>query len=458
VHSPGGTSLSASVVAGRVYRGYVLSVLMLITTVSYLDTGLIMLLLQPIKDDLHLSDTQLGVLNGIAVGVIPAVVGLLVARWADRGNRVSIICLAAGLWAVAVMSCMFVFNFVQLLSVRVAAGIAQSGCATPTYSLLGNYFLGAADRTRAMAMYWGAGQLSSILSMVLGGWLSEHYGWRATFFLMGMPAIFIVVLAKKTIKEPRSQRGSPECKQPQSVRSTEVLRGLWRQPSSKYLVLAITLMWISGMGLGPWYSVYLMRVHGMHTGELGVWLGMIFGVGGAAGSLFGGYVASRWRVEDERFQARLRALTIAAQMPLFLAFILSPGRPEALGTLVPLIFISALYVGPAFALLQRLVVDEARATAYAVVMLFANVIGMGVGPQVIGLLSDVMTPVFGFEAVRYSMLCMSPVMLLAAYCFWRVGATVDLDLAALQRLKQAEGLVDLRSSASDRPCRVVGVP
>ena len=136
------------------HTGYLLSIVTLIYGLNYLDRGLIVLLLQPIKDDLRLSDTQLGFLTGIAFALFYATLGLPIARWADRGNRVTITSAAIGLWGATVMSCVFVTNFVQLLLARVAAAVGEAGCMPPTYSLVGDYFPSPTQRARAMAVYW----------------------------------------------------------------------------------------------------------------------------------------------------------------------------------------------------------------------------------------------------------------------------------------------------------------
>jgi predicted MFS family arabinose efflux permease len=174
-----------------------------------------------------------------------------------------------------------------------------------------------------------------------------------------------------------------------------------------------------------------MRSHGMGTAELGVWLGCIFGFSGVVGTLLGGYVAERWFANDERGQMRLSAIMIASLLPWFFLFLLLPGKQQALAALVPLMVVFYFFVGPTFALLQRLVIDEIRATSLAVVMLLANLIGMGIGSQVVGVLSDLLEPRYGADSLRYAMLIMSVVALWAAFHFWRAGRTASDDLAVV---------------------------
>jgi len=399
---------------------------------NYLDRGAIILLLQPIKQDLGLSDTKLGFLTGIAFGLFYATLGLPIARWADRGNRVTIISAAIALWGLAVMSCLRVATFSQLILARVGAAVGESGCMPPTYSLVGDYFPGPVERTRAMSIYWLASPLAALISFVLGGWLSAHYGWRTIFFLMGIPALLSAALVKLTVVEPRthllSQQTSSKAPQPATG---AVMRSLWRQRSSRHLSIAIVLLFTLALGLAPWYAAFLMRSHNMGTGELGLWLGIICGVGGIAGILLGGYAAAHWFANSVRAQMRMTAVAVAALIPCFILFLLLPEKRYCLLALVPLQIVFNLFFGPTFALLQRLVAAEVRATTLAIVMLLANLIGMGLGPQVVGVLSDLLTSVFGVDSLRYAMLFISLLAGWAAYHFWQVGLTAEEDLAAI---------------------------
>jgi len=415
----------------QAYKYYVLSALTLVSTLNYLDQGLIGLLLQPIKEDLHLSDSQLGFLTGIAFALFYATLGLPIARWADRGNRSTITALAIALWGSTVMLCLFVTNYVQLVLARVAAGVGESGCMPPTYSLVGDYFPENGERTRAMSIYWLANAFAALISFILGGWINEHYGWRLTFFVMGTPALLVALVVKLTVKEPRQHvRQQKQVAEPQLLKR-EVMSLLWHQRSTRHLIAAIVLLYTIGAGLAPWYAAFMIRSHGMQTGELGVWLGLIFGMSGIVGILLGGYVSARWFSTNERGQMRLSAIMIAMVVPFFMLFLLLPQKWGALTALIPLSVAFGFFTGPAFALMQRLVPDEMRATTIAVTMLLANLIGMGLGPQIVGVLSDALNPVFAQDSLRYAMLLTSFVALWAAFHFWRVGRTVTYDLAMI---------------------------
>jgi predicted MFS family arabinose efflux permease len=290
--------------------------------------------------------------------------------------------------------------------------------------------------------------LAGIVSFIGGGWLCDLYGWRMTLFLFGIPGIALAVLVKWTVKEPRVR----------PVRAADlipappmrvVFHTLWRQRSFRHLMFGMILLYTMGLGLSPWYAAFMMRNHGMGTSELGLWLGTIFGLAGIIGVLLGGYLGSRWFVANERGQMRATGISIALLVPCYVAFLTSPGKYAALVSLFPLVTVASLYLAPAYALMQRLVVDEMRATMMAVVMLLANLIGMGLGPQIVGILSDVLQPTFGPDALRYAMLLMSFVALWAGFHFWRVGRTVQEDLLRVAETRASSlGRLELVSGRS----------
>jgi predicted MFS family arabinose efflux permease len=319
-----------------------------------------------------------------------------------------------------------------------------------TYSLLGDYFPAASERTRAMTIYMLAGPLAPLVSFILGGWLNDHYGWRAAFFAVGIPGLLAAVLVKLTITDPRSRATAVRAAPSTAPRTTEVLSILWRQRSSRHLGLAVILLFTMGFGLSPWYAAFMIRSHAMNTSELGVWLGLIFGFGGLAGTSLGGYVAARFFANDERGQMRLSAVVLILLVPCLILFVLAHGKYQALIALTPLVVVANFTLGPTFALMQRLVVDEMRATTLALVMLLANLVGMGIGPQMVGVLSDLLAPTFGGHSLRYAMMIVSLVTLWSSVHYWKVGRAVKDDLS------QIEHLIATRNVGNDYVALVAG--
>jgi predicted MFS family arabinose efflux permease len=362
------------------------------------------------------------------------VAGIPIARLADRGNRARLASIAIGMWGLTMMGCVFVASYVQLLCARMLAAVGEAGCKPPTYSLVGDYFPQADERTRAMSVYMAAAPLSSLVSFTSAGWLNELYGWRTTFFIIGIPGLLLAALVWLTVHEPRRDRAAAQAApaRPQ-VPFTEVLRVLWQRPSLRHISMVLILIYMMGTGLYPWYAAFMIRSHQMTTGTLGVWLGLIFGIGGVLGILAGGLTASRWFAGNERGQMRMNAVAVGLLVPCFVAFLTLPEQYQALAALVPLTMMLNFFLGPTYAVMQRLVGDDMRATAMSVVMLVANLVGFGLGPQIVGILSDRLMPVFGVDSLRYAMLCMSLVAFWVAYHFWKVSVTVKKDLAAAAR-------------------------
>ena len=435
-----GNGVMSSVTA---YKRYVLATLTVVFALNYVDRCLLILLLQPIKMDLDLSDTQLGLLTGPAFGIFYALLGIPMARWADRGNRVTITSTAIALWGATMTVCLLLRNFTQLLAVRVAASVGEAGCMPPTYSLIGDYFPQPSERNKALAVYWLASPLAALTSFLVGGWLCDRHGWRFTFFVMGLPGILVAALVKSTVQETRDASISAGSRDRPVLGIVEVLRLLWGQRSVRHLGIAIVLFFTMAQGLNPWYAAFLMRSHGMGVAELGFTLGLIFGASGIVGIVLGAYVIGHRFAHSIRTQMRLSAIAFAALVPFFLLFLLLPQKGSALTALVPLIVMFNCTLGPTFALLQRLVPEDVRATALAVVMLAANLIGIGVGPQIVGVLSDLFQPFAGVDSLRYAMLTMSFVGWWAAYHFWRVARHADSDLSSIER----SGSLEIAGSA-----------
>jgi MFS family permease len=401
---------------------------------NLLDRGLMTLALQSVKEDLRLTDTQLGFLTGIAFALFYAVMGLPIARWADRADRVNVASIAIGVWSLTVMASLWVTNFNQLVLARIAAAVGEAGCKPPTYSLVGDYFPEASERTRAMAIYLTGSPIAALVSFVLGGWLSERYGWRATFFLMGIPGLILAVIFKLTIKDPRSIARDGRFGRPTATPMKVVLTVLWRTRALRHLCMALILIYALGSGLSSWFGAFLARSHAMGMREAGLWLGLILSLGGTAGILAGGYLSTSRFAGGDRNQMRLSSLSAVLLVPSYAAFLLLPQKIPALLALIATVVCIFFSQGPAYALMQRLVPDRMRATTMGVVMLLVNLIGTGLGPQLVGMMSDSLRPWLGDSSLRWAMFAISWVALWAAYHFHRSAQTVEEDLAMSQPL------------------------
>lgn len=420
------------------YKHYLLAVLTIILVFNYVDRLALGVLLEDIKADLQLSDTQLGFLSGIAFALFYSVMGVPIARWADRGNRVTIISVTALLWSVAVAMCGLAASFVQLLLIRVGVAVGEAGCIPPAFSLIADYF-NRAERPRATAVYGMGGGIAFAVGYFLAGWLNEFYGWRMTFVLLGAPGVLLGALAWFTLKEPRRQHtfGAMAIARSRGTAGSvptlrEVCTTLWGNRTFRHLLLCLSVFFFFTYGMLQWLPAFFIRSYGMSTGEVGTWLALIYGVSTIPGTYLGGELATRYAPHDESLQ--LRAMTFAiVSAGLFSACVyLAPNQYWAFAWLFLASVGQTVVNGPLFSTIQTLVPEHMRAVAFALVYLFANLVGMGFGPLAAGTLSDAFRPWSGEESLRYASMLLAPGYFWVAWHSWQASRTVSTDLAALQ--------------------------
>ncbi len=412
----------------KAYKKYLLGILLVTLAFNSVDRLALGLVLQDIKADLQLSDSQLGLLTGFAFALFYSTMGIPIARWADRGNRVRIISLTTALSSTLVALCSTATSFVQLLLLRVGVAVGEAGCVPPAHSLIADRFA-RAERPRAVAIYMLGGSLSLFTGYFVAGWLNELYGWRAMFVLLGIPGIALAMLTWFTVREPRRAGGpaalAPAAAQPSMAR---VCVALWAIPTFRHLLAAFSVIFFLNYGISQWLPAFFIRVHGLQTGELGTWFALIFGLSSFAGIYLGGELATRHAANDERRQLRILAFLFAALTAIRPVTYLVPDVYWAFALLVPTVLVITVGDGPLFAVIQTLVPENMRAMSIALIYLFANLIGMGLGPLVAGALSDLLRPWAGDESLRYALIALCPGYLWAMWHLWRASETVERDL------------------------------
>ena len=427
------------------HRNYLLNLLLVILAFNLLDRIALGIVLQDIKVDLSLSDTELGLLTGIAFALFYSVMGIPIGRWADRGDRVTIITITTALWSVAVALCGAAGSFVQLMLIRIVVGVGEAGCIPPAHSLIADYFA-RSERPRAVARYMLGFPLSAVMGYFLAGWLNQFYGWRITFALLGLPGLVLAALAWFTLREPR--RGKPSSPAADSSTSNSVSAqpdresvppslkeaciALWANTTFRHLLMCWSVMSFFGYGITQWKPTFFIRSFGLQTGEVGTWFAVIYGVTGLLGTYIGGALASRLAVHNEPLQLKAMALAVASFGIISACIYFSPNAYLAFGLLaLSLVGIYTIY-GPLFATIQTLVPPRMRALSISIIYLIANLIGLGLGPLLAGVLSDGLRPVLGEESLRYALLMLSPGYLWSAWHLSRASKTVASDLEAAQ--------------------------
>jgi MFS transporter, Spinster family, sphingosine-1-phosphate transporter len=421
----------------RSYKSYLLAVLMVIFTFNFADRFALGLVLDNIKADLSLSDSQLGFLSGIAFALFYSVMGIPIARWADRGNRVTIIAVTACVWSVMVATCGLASNFLQLMLIRIGVGVGEAGCIPPAQSLIADYF-DRAERPRANAIYLQGSNLSMLLAYFVAGWVNEFYGWRVMFICIGLPGLALAAVAWFTIREPRVSTdpilaGSVIAGQPRIEPSLkDVYLTLWGNATFRHLLYAFAAWYFFAYGIMQWQPAFFMRSFGLQTGELGTWFAVVYGVGGILGMHWGGVWASRYAARNERLQLKALAVINVAFNAVLWAFIYFSHNYY-----VSFFWMAVSTIGgsaisaPLFAMIQTLVPQRMRAMAIASISMVANLVGMGLGPLAVGVVSDSLHPMFGQESLRYALLAFTPGYIWVSWHLWKASQTVTRDISAV---------------------------
>lgn len=420
------------------YTGVLLTLLMVILVFNYLDRIALGVVLQEIKVTFNLTDTQLGLLTGIAFTLFYALMGIPIARWADRGNRRTIIAITTAVWSVAVAMCGAARSFVQLMMIRVVVATGEAGCVPAAQSLIADHF-DRNERPRATARYMLGLPIALIVGYLAAGWLNEFFGWRMMFVIIGMPGLLLSVLAWLALREPRvdGSLGAPrkdgttgtlfETPHPPLGATCKVL---WKNLAFRHLLFGYSVWYFFGYGLLQWTPSFFVRSYGLSTGEIGTWLALAYGIGGLAGVYAGGQLASRYAARNEPLQ--LRGCGVA--FILFSVINASAYLAKDYRASFILLGVGALggnmVQGPILATIQSLTKPSMRAISVALTFLFANLIGMGLGPVAVGALSDALHPISGPESLRYALLILSPGYFWAAWHLWRASRTVAQDIDA----------------------------
>jgi MFS family permease len=423
----------ATDVRARLYRAYVLVLLVVVGIAAWVDRNVFAILLQSMKVDLALSDTQLGLLGGVAFGVFYAAVGLPVAWLADRYSRSSLIALALGLWSVMTATCGLAGGFATLFVARIGVGIGEAGGSPPSQSLIADYFP-PARRARALGFFYLFIPFGFVIGYLTGGWLNDLVGWRLTFLLVGLPGVLLAIVVRFTLLEP--PRGHAEgARATESVPSlASTIRYFVRCPALRHLPFAGAAHGIGAFAAALWLPAYFMRTFGVTSATAGAWMAIAYGFGGCVGVLCGGYLADALvrRTGDSRWYAWGSAAVIVATLPCTLMVYLSDTPAVAVASLVAATLLGHMFLGPVAALLQNLAGLRRRATAAAFYLFLVNLVSMGLGPVTVGIVSDYFGARFGDSALRYALLAIvMATTVLASLHFMLAARTLrrDLELA-----------------------------
>ena len=396
-----------------------LALLALVYIFSYIDRQVIAILIEPIKNEFGASDTQMGLLTGLAFGLMYAALGVPVGKLSDRKSRRNIVAVACGLWSFATMACGFAGHFWQLLLARMSVAVGEAGGMAPSISLVSDLYP-PRQRSMMISLFMMGPHFGVLIGLALGGWIAQHYGWRATFIWFGVPGLLLAALVFLFVREPR--RGGFETAESIALEQQQPVESMWKQlrrllgiTAFRRLAFACGLAGMAGYGYGIWTPSFLVRTHGMSMAHAGLMFGVVSGVGAVAGALTSGWLCDRMVARDVRWQIGLPMLGVVIAIPCAIAFFMWPTTgnwtlgplliPHALVFAAVFAFFASWWPSLSFSATSHMVASNERGVAAALLSFFLTLFGVGAGPLVTGMVSDLLTPMFGTEALRWSLVC-----------------------------------------------------
>jgi len=408
-------------------------ILMIVYVLNFLDRQIVNILAEPISRDLNLSDTQIGLLTGLAFALFYTLLGIPIARYADnsRTNRVGLISISLAVWSAMTALCGLAQNFAQLALARVGVGVGEAGCTPAAHSLITDS-VPAEKRSSAIAFYGLGIPIGSLLGLVIGGVLNDAYGWRVAFMAVAIPGLILAVFLPFILREPRKAEAAARALSGEKARDTlstkDALKEVFSSRAFVLLAIAASFTAFLSYGKSVWAVILFIRSHGLSPGETGLLLGVVLGVAGMIGTWLGGMMADKFGKIDKRHLLTTPAIGMVIATPiLFLGYFATDWRVAILLLFVPSA-LNAAYYGPTYATVQGLVKPEARAVAAAFMLFGQNLIGLGLGPLLFGMMSDAFKPLAGEESVRWVLYGAAWLGLIPAYFFWRASLRLKSEL------------------------------
>jgi MFS family permease len=402
------------------YRAYVLSALLTVYIFNFIDRTIINILTEPIKLDFGLEDWQMGLLGGPAFAVLYTFLGIPIARGAERFNRVIIIVVAVALWSLFTALCGFALSFLTLFLFRVGVSIGEAGCTPPAQSLIADYFK-PKSRATAVSIYALGVPLGGMLASIFGGqiaglsghdfgaWIgsiglgglfsgvnwSEVSGWRIAFVLVGLPGLILALVVLLTVKEPPRGYTDPTSLQGlERVSFSEAFKVLLAKPAYWHVVTGAMLASFVGYGVGQFTTSFLIRTHGLTIQTASLLFGIILGLMAAIGVFSSGYLADKLSKRHPKALSWLPALGMGVSVPLYALGFLADNLWLAMPPLMLAATLHYFYLGPMYAVAGGVVDSRMRATSVAITLFVVNLLGYGLGPPIIGILSTFLNDVF----------------------------------------------------------------
>lgn len=373
----------------------VLAMLLLVYTFNFLDRQILGILAQPIKADLQLTDAQFGAIGGLAFALLYSVLGVPLAYLADRTSRSRVVAASLAVWSAFTALCGVATGYWQLFLFRLGVGVGEAGGVAPSYALISDYFP-PEKRARALAIYSLGVPIGLSAGTLLGAYIAALVNWRTAFLVMGVAGLVLAPIFAAIVRD------RPRIANRQEAPASAAFAILARKPAFWLLAFASASSSLCGYGLALWTPSVLIRSFGFSIIETGQFLGSLILIGGVAGVFAGGWFADRLGGADRGWYARLPAIAWCITLPTFALGLMSPSPWLAWPLLLIPNGLNILWLGPVTTAIQHLVPREMRATASASFLLINNLIGIGIGPLLMGAISDALKSTYGIDSLRYA--------------------------------------------------------
>lgn len=413
----------------RLQRSVALMMLFAVGTINFVDRQLLSVLVEPIRAELHLSDTQFGLLTGLAFALFYAGMGVPVAFLADRWNRVKLIAISCLVWSAFTALTGKVSSFAQLALIRFGVGAGEAGGTAPSLSLVSDLFP-PHRRPLAVAIFQLNGPFGVFVGSAFGAWAAAAVGWRGAFLIMGLVGIVLAPILVWAVKEPPRGQMDPISQRADAVPLRSTLKLFANSPSLRLVLLGNGLSAFVSYGILNWVPAFLMRTQGMPLSAVGQWFGPAAGLTFGIGIIGSGWIVSRLARHDARAYGFVPAIASLLIAPGLAAALLMDDWQTSLAVMLVPLTACTVYIAPGLALVQNLTPPGSRATAAAILLLMYNIVGLGLGPLFVGMVSDALRPQWGNDSLRWGLMGIIPFALAAAATQYRMIRYLNRELPA----------------------------
>ncbi|WP_420414259.1 spinster family MFS transporter [Roseibium sp.] len=406
-------------------RRWTLAVLTAVFAVNNLDRHVLSIVLDPIGQEFALSDTQLGLLSGLMFALVYVLFGFPIAKLSAKGNRRNIISTCVALWSSLTIAMAGAQNFVQLAVARLGVGIGEAGAVTPAHSMISDLYP-KHKRTSAMATFVTGANIGILLAFLIGGIAGQLLGWRWAFVIAGLPGLVLAVLLKFTVTEPVREKNAVSSEKSRSLFLSS-LKTIYGHRGMLHAMLGISIVGVVTFGALAWNPTLIIRSHGLTQAQTGIFLALVIGIGGGFGTWFSGKLADWLGEKNAKWRVGIVVAAILISKPFVFVFLLADNTATALAAFAVAAFMGGVFWAPTFAYLHSNLSSVMRPMGTAIYLFCFNLVGVGLGPTIIGILSDTVFSEAGNRSIAYGLLTLQIAGIWAAWHYWQVVREIPQD-------------------------------